>query len=98
MTILVSVVGAFIFCLLIYLVSKRIRRLRYKYAFSFGRIEHFAGRLMIVLLVGAWVGFYFSAYGVAKFFVVFAIGDWCVYYFSHRAEKILHGSQRFRKR
>jgi hypothetical protein len=98
MTILVPLLVIVTGAVIIYLVSKRISRLRYKYAFSFGRIEHFAGRLMIVLLVGAWVGFYFSAYGVAKFFVVFAIGDWCLYYFSHRAEKMLHGSQRFKKK
>lgn len=73
-------------------------RIRYKYAFKFGRFEHFFGRFMFLILFFGIIFAYYELHFVVYLTLILAMLDWIGYYLCHRIEKAFFpGNKRRRK-
>jgi len=75
------------------------RRIRIKYAFKFGKLEHFFGRLLGLTLFLNCV--YLVLFFDNKFLQIFSIINfliWLGYILSHTTEKKLFGKYRWSKK
>ncbi len=73
-------------------MTKYWTRKFYKYAFMFGRNEHFLSRLLFVLLLITFGFHYFQYYDIVYYFLIVDISVWMLYWLMHRIEKWLHNS------
>lgn len=83
------IIGLSILSLIIILISWWQRK-RIAYASMFGKIEHFAGRLLGVLLVATFILEYFKL-GYTLIGIISSFICWTVYLIAHTVEKLCYG-------
>ena len=85
--ILIGIIALFSFIIIVF---SWFQRNRVKYASMFGKSEHFAGRLLGILILATFIAEYFklgyTIYGIIASFIC-----WAIYLFSHTCEKTLYG-------
>lgn len=74
-----------------------ITRLRYKYSFKFGRIEHTTSRVLFWILVVTYLSFVYYHFvndvpknNITNYLMILCILLWLIYWGAHRMEKLLH--------
>ena len=76
--------------ILTYVIDRRMSKNRIKYALKFGKMEHFSGRFLGVLILLTIVLEYFKLYEITFYLLIFDFCIWMLYLFSHTFEKKLY--------